>query len=62
MNDIVRMLENRAKWQRQRAYLSWPEKIRMAESMRDALRRLRSGTSHRQSPDIVEEYPQPEKK
>jgi len=62
MNDIARMLEKQAKWQRQRAYLSWPEKIRMAEIMRDLLRHLRSGMPHRHCPRIVEEHAQPPKK
>jgi hypothetical protein len=52
MNEISRILENQAKWQRQRAQLSWPEKIRMAENMRESIRFLRSGAPARRD-DVV---------
>jgi hypothetical protein len=44
MTDIRRLLERQAEWQKARAGLSWPEKIRMAEAMRETLRQFR-GTS-----------------
>lgn len=34
MNEIERLLERQARWQRSRRALSWPEKIRMAEQIR----------------------------
>ena len=41
MTDVRRLLERQAEWQKARRGLSWPEKIRMAEAMRDAIRQLR---------------------
>lgn len=42
MDDAKRLLERQAAWQRSRKSLSWPEKIKMAEMMRDAVRQIRS--------------------
>ncbi len=39
--ELQRILEAQAAWQRSRATLSWPEKIRMAEAMRESARQLR---------------------
>ena len=41
MNDVQVLLERQANWQKSRQALSWPEKIRMAEEVRDSARRLR---------------------
>ena len=35
MNDIRILLDRQAAWQSNRAALSWPEKIRMAEAVRE---------------------------
>ena len=46
MNDVCSLLERQAAWQKTRARLSWSEKIRQAEVLRDAflnLRRTRPG-------------------
>ena len=43
MRDIQKMLERQARWQKGRAALSWPEKIRMAEAIRESIRLLREG-------------------
>ena len=43
MTDVRRLLERQAEWQRARGGLSWPEKVRMAEAMREAIHQLRSG-------------------
>ena len=43
MTDVRRLLERQAEWQRARRSLSWPEKVRMAEAMRDVIHHLRSG-------------------
>ena len=46
MNEIQALLERQARWQKTRQTLSWPEKIRMAEAIREtvlALRQLRNG-------------------
>jgi len=47
MTDIERMLERQAEWQRGRKALSWPEKIRMAERVRETIEKLRA----RDAPD-----------
>lgn len=41
MNDARPLLERQAAWQKTRARLSWSEKIRQAEVLRDALLNLR---------------------
>jgi len=41
MTDIQRMLERQAQWQKSRQLLTWPEKIRMAERVRESVRQLR---------------------
>jgi len=42
MSDNRSLFEQQSKWQRSRACLSWPEKIRMAEAVQETLRRFRS--------------------
>lgn len=34
MSEIRQLLERQSEWQKRRANISWPEKIRMAEAMR----------------------------
>jgi len=41
MNDLRQMMNRQAEWQKTRARLSWPEKIRQAEILRDACLKLR---------------------
>ena len=41
MNDARTLLERQAAWQKTRARLSWSEKIRQVEVLRDALLNLR---------------------
>jgi hypothetical protein len=36
------MLERQAQWQKSRQFLTWPEKIRMAERVRESVRQLRA--------------------
>jgi len=36
MNEIVQLLQKQAQWQRSRKDLSWPEKIRLAEKIRES--------------------------
>jgi len=40
-SELKALLEAQAAWQRSRARLSWPEKIRMAEAMRESAAQLR---------------------
>ena len=39
--DLQKLFDTQAAWQRLRAELSWPEKIRIAEVMRESVRQLR---------------------
>ena len=54
MSDIRRLLERQARWQRARRALPWPEKIRMAEMIRESASHLRakvSSENRRNTPD-----------
>jgi hypothetical protein len=42
MSDIQQLLERQARWQKTRRALPWPEKIRMAERIRESVRQLRA--------------------
>jgi hypothetical protein len=42
MFDVKTMLERQARWQKSRAKLSWTEKLRMAEILREAALAMRS--------------------
>jgi hypothetical protein len=48
MNNTQRLLQRQAAWQKNRAILSWPEKIRMAEAMQGTIHRLRALKNNRQ--------------
>jgi len=41
MTDLQQMLQRQAEWQKSRQSLTWPEKIRLAESARESVRQLR---------------------
>jgi hypothetical protein len=47
MTDVAQLLQRQASWQRTRASLPWPEKIRMAESVRLSAERLRAAPRER---------------
>ena len=49
---LQRIIDRQTAWQASRARLSWPEKIRLAESMRDSILALRKKVG-------VEMYPTP---
>ena len=40
--DVQELLRRQAQWQRSRKNLPWPEKIRMAEQVRDSIGTLRA--------------------
>lgn len=42
MDDVMKLLERQAAWQKGRKSLSWPEKIRIAEAIRESILQLRS--------------------
>jgi hypothetical protein len=47
---IKELLERQAKWQRDRAALSWEEKLKMSLIMRETQRALRGSDSPRRNP------------
>ena len=49
MSEIKRLLERQARWQAARPTLSWPEKVRMVEAVRESVAGLR-GTDPRRRP------------
>ena len=49
MIDVQQILQRQTQWQASRRTLSWPEKIRMAQSIRDSVLTLR--TSREKHPD-----------
>jgi hypothetical protein len=42
MRNVEEMLERQAEWQKRRASLSWPEKVRMVEAVQESIRQLRA--------------------
>lgn len=44
MDDIQQLLNRQAVWQRSRQSLTWPEKIRMAEKVRESVKQLRASS------------------
>jgi hypothetical protein len=42
MTDLERMLERQAQWQKSRRSLTWAEKIRMAERVRESVGQIRA--------------------
>ena len=42
MSDIQQLFERQARWQKTRKALSWPQKIQMAEKIRESARELRA--------------------
>jgi hypothetical protein len=43
MDDVKALFERQARWQRSRARLSWTEKLRMAEILRETALAMGSG-------------------
>ena len=41
MSEVINLLKRQAAWQKSRKDLSWPEKIRMAEAVRESVLQLR---------------------
>jgi hypothetical protein len=42
MDDVQQMLRRQAVWQKSRQSLTWPEKIRLAEMVRESAQQLRA--------------------
>jgi hypothetical protein len=53
MTEIPERLKKQAQWQKSRRDLSWPEKVRLAETMRDSVERLRQGRAEANAPRQV---------
>lgn len=49
MSEITKLLERQAAWQKSRAKLTWPQKVRMAASVREWAARLRRARLARQA-------------
>lgn len=59
MTEIEQLLERQAKWQKGRAKLSWAEKLRLAETLRDAALAL-GRTRPNQPPPQPQSTPDPD--
>jgi len=53
MTEIPERLKKQAQWQKSRRDLSWPEKVRLAEAIRDSLESLRRSRSGANAPRQV---------
>jgi len=42
MSDAKLLLERQARWQKARKAMTWPEKVRMAEGVRESVQQLRT--------------------
>jgi hypothetical protein len=47
MDEVRFLLERHARWQRSRQLLSWSEKVRIAESVRESVLQLRRAPTKR---------------
>jgi len=59
MSDVLELLRRQARWQKSRQALSWPEKIRLAQQIRDSIRTLR-GACEAQKPLLQVAVPEPD--
>jgi hypothetical protein len=52
MNDVQEMFRRQAIWQKSRQSLTWPEKIRVAEMVRESVMQLRASSPPRANQEI----------
>lgn len=52
MSEVRRTFERQTHWQKARQTLSWPEKIRLAEKIRESVRQLRAAPLSQKSPNV----------
>jgi hypothetical protein len=52
MDDVQEMLRRQAVWQKCRQSLTWPEKIRMAELVRESVQQLRASALPEGNPKL----------
>ncbi len=57
MSDVRERLEKAAEWQKSRKVLSWPEKVRLAEAIRESLGQLRRSRLSRAPASSVQTRP-----
>jgi hypothetical protein len=60
MSEGQSLLKRQAAWQKSRKHLSWPDKVRMVESMHLSLRQLRNsghGLCNFPTPDSAKRQP-----
>ena len=56
MSEFLRKVERQTKWQKARRTLPWPEKVRLAEELRESIRQLRATPFSQKSPDSRPEH------
>ena len=56
MSEVLRKFERQTDLQKVRQTLPWPEKVRMAEKIRESIKQLRAATLSQKSPDIHTEH------
>ncbi|MGO9271864.1 MAG: hypothetical protein ACLQOO_16635 [Terriglobia bacterium] len=49
MDDTLKLLQRQAAWQKSRVALTWAEKVRMAEAVRESVAQLRRARSPKAS-------------
>ena len=61
MTEIEQLLERQARWQESRAKLSWAEKLRLAETLREAALALGRGRRNQPQPQPEADSDAPQK-
>jgi hypothetical protein len=56
-DDVRELLERQARWQKSRKALSWSEKVRLAEAIRESILRLREAREPKSSESRAEPAP-----
>jgi hypothetical protein len=55
--DVAALFRRQAAWQKTRASLSWPEKIRLAEQIRESITGLKAGAPRQTKADRRDPQP-----
>jgi hypothetical protein len=53
MTDVAALLARQARWQKSRASLPWPEKVRIAEQLREDVAAMRRTRPKAKRPDEI---------
>ena len=56
MSEFLRTFKRQTEWQKARRTLPWPEKIRLAEKLRESVRQLRAAPLSQKSPGSRPEH------